>query len=234
MPSLAVEVSKALTTLLSSPRARWPPLPDLPSPWGRPLLTLLGVDALLVALHLTRWSGANSADWLLLQADHGLPEWWQYAQTLAVAVMLALLWTRRQQLLYAAWSGVYLYALLDDALLIHELGGVALADGLGLRAAWGLRPADFGELMVCVVAGAGLLGTCMFAQRRSLPAARRHGLVLWALFLLLVLFGVGVDMAHVALDTLGLHVPGLNVLEDGGELVAMSITAAWVHRLLQQ
>ena len=54
-------------------------------------------------------------------------------------------------------GAVCAYLLIDDSQQIHEIYGLTIADALGFQPAFGLRPQDFGELIVTALAAGPLL-----------------------------------------------------------------------------
>jgi hypothetical protein len=191
------------------------------------LVLLLVADLVFCILHAARWLEVSNQDRLLLQADRGAAEWWQYLKAGAVAVALTIMAARCRQLVYAAWGLVFAYALLDDYLMIHERGGTMLAHLLGFTSAFGLRTQDLGELLVSALFGVPLMLLCWWAHRRSEPPAQARSLQLLGMFSVLLFFGIFVDMAHIAVDSAGIGFRGLTMVEDGGELFAMSLAAAY-------
>ena len=192
------------------------------------LLPLLAIDLVFIGGHLLRWGEAWRLD-----VDGGWGEQWGYLKEAVIAVALLVAFTRSRQPIYAAWAAVFAYVLGDDALMIHERGGKALANLFDFQPMFGLRFNDWGELLVSAAAGLLLLASGWLAFRRSDPTARSNSKVLLVLFAVLVFFGVVVDMAHIALASAGFHVRML-VLEDGGELIALSLTAAYALHLIRQ
>jgi hypothetical protein len=47
------------------------------------------------------------------------------------------------------------------------------------------------------------------------------------MFAVLLFFGIFVDMAHIAADSAGIGFRGLTMVEDGGELFAMSLATGY-------
>jgi hypothetical protein len=198
------------------------------------LVLLLVTDLFFCTLHVGRWFEFSNNDRLLLQADRGAAEWWQYLKAGVVAVALAIMAARSRQLVYAAWGLVFAYALLDDSLMIHERGGTMLVHVLGFASAFGLRAQDFGELLVSALLGLPLMLLCWWAHRRSEPPAQSRSLQLLWMFAVLLFFGIFVDMAHIAAVSAGIGFRGLTMVEDGGELFAMSLATAYSVGLLRR
>lgn len=203
-------------------------------PVGRPRLAwpiawalLLG-DAAFLLLHLMHKAGHVSLADLAFNLTHegGLAEMFQYAKETFITGVLALQAVRWRSGTYGLWALLFGYLALDDSLALHERGGAALAAGLQLEPAWGLRSIDLGELMIAAtVALAVMLMLVAIARwgRASLHRASSEMLMLLALF---AVCGVGFDMLHVV--AVGHGVPGMGIAEDGGEMAVMSLIAACV------
>jgi hypothetical protein len=197
------------------------------------LLLLLAADLVFIVLHVLHMY-TPFADNLSfsLEEDRGYGEVFQYVKFFWICLMLTLAFRHSRQLVYCAWALLFSYLLLDDALLIHEKLGVYLAEALEIEPMLGLRPQDFGELMVSAAAGSVLLSLIALAYLRSGNEAKSFSIAMAALFGILVFFGVGVDMLHSALRDM----PGgslLGLLEDGGELVAVSLTCGFLFAWLR-
>jgi hypothetical protein len=198
------------------------------------LLLLWLVDLFFCAKHLAHWLGLLSDMRWQLQVDRGFSEWWQYLKAAATAGALATMSARSRQPVYAAWALVFVYAALDDYLMIHERMGDRIGRELGFSSVFGLHAADIGELLVSAFFGTSLMLLCWWAHRRGNPTARSRSIRLLCMFCLLLFFGVFVDMAHVMVVSAGYGFTGSNVIEDGGELFAMSLCAAYSMALLRR
>ncbi len=126
-----------------------------------------------------------------------------------------------------AWSAVFLWVLADDAASIHERLGEQLGARLGLPALAGLDPQDLGELLVMAAAGGLALLLVGAAHRGTRGPERQLSWRLLALLALLAGFGVGLDMAASALRS-----GWLGFVEDGGEMIGVSLLLATVRRRL--
>lgn len=112
----------------------------------------------------------------------------------------------------------------DDGFSIHEDLGLYLAD-LGEFAPSFFRPEDVGELIVSASAGLilfSLIGLC-YLKGSKVFRSITHDIIL--LFSGLVFFGVVVDSIHGAMY---LFTGELGLIEDGGELVVISLILAYV------
>jgi hypothetical protein len=196
------------------------------------VLLLLG-DLVYVAVHLV-WTETSLLDSPLaaLDVDRGYAEFFQYLKLLWTIVLLIGVSLRTREKGFLAWALLFAYLLVDDSFRLHETIGESLAGALAFDDALGLRAIDFGELLVSAIAGVLLFVVIAWAYVRGAQTFRHASRHLLALLLLIVLFGVVVDMVHIALEPDGWLDNGLVILEDGGELVAMSLVTWYAVLLL--
>ncbi len=174
--------------------------------------------------------GDRTGPWIL-ETDGGYAEQFGYLQQTAIALLLLVLAFQTRRAVFAAWGSVYAFALADDSLRLHENRGAWLADRLEARL-WfpdgllGLRANDLGEILVWGLLAVLPLAAVVLLHRRSDPVTRRTSLVLAALLAAYVVCGGVIDQVHVlVMDTpIG---DAVGTLEDGGELVALSLTVAY-------
>jgi hypothetical protein len=190
------------------------------------LSLLLTCDLAFMVLHVVSRTIDWNQPWLRLDLEGSLAERFQHAKEAAIAAALGAIGWRTRSAVFAGWSLLFTYLLLDDGLQLHERGGRHLADSLGLPAALGLRPRDFGEIGVSLAAASVLFPLILVGYRIARDDHRAISRRLMVLLLFLVFFGIGVDMLHIAIDHL--PVKGLSVLEDGGEMVAMTLILTYV------
>lgn len=162
-----------------------------------------------------------------LEAERGYPEFFQYIKEYWIALLLLFLAVRVRSFLYFSWSLLFFYLFLDDSLEIHERLGAYLSHQLQFIPGLGLRSEDFGEILisasVCLIFGMLIA----ISYRKANRIARNISKTLIQLLLALAFCGIVVDMMHVIfkdslLETL------LVVIEDGGELIIMSLIACFV------
>ncbi|HXH83288.1 MAG TPA: hypothetical protein VNN07_10200 [Candidatus Tectomicrobia bacterium] len=198
------------------------------------LLLLLAADAAFVAVHLVHtYTPALPGAYNSLAQDRGHAEHFQYVKLYWLVILFAVLAVRERALPHAGWGALFAALLLDDALMVHERLGAAMADALALPSAGGLRPGDLGQAIVYFAAVALLVTLLLPASRRAAgsPAAALSGALLPMLGAF-VAFGVLVDLAGTALRGSALEGP-LVMLEDGGEMVAVSLILGVVFRAAQ-
>lgn len=191
------------------------------------LSLLVATDVGFVVLYLVHASRLAAGDpRFSLEEDRGYAEVFQYLKLFWASALLALLLLRTRVLAFGAWSLLFAYLLLDDAMQLHERFGVWAAGRLDLGPALGLRGQDFGEwLASAVVLGTFvvLLGSAHLQRNRPGPTVSAP---LFGLLLLLGVFGVMVDALHVAVRSLANTL--LVVAEDGGEMLVVSVICWYV------
>jgi hypothetical protein len=199
------------------------------------LLVLLVADLAFAAASVAHLIGADDAGdrtgpWIL-ETDGGYAEQFGYLQQAAIAVLLVVLAFLARRPLFVAWASVYACALADDSLRLHENKGAWLADRLGERL-WfpdgllGLRANDLGEILVWGLLAVVPLAAVVLLHRRSDPAGRRTSLGLAVLLAAYVVVGGVVDQLHVLVMDTAIG-DAVGTLEDGGELVVLSLTVAY-------
>jgi hypothetical protein len=188
------------------------------------LLGLLGLfwlaTAVHILLHLTRRVVDVPRNRLFdLATEGGYGE--QFFQTLTgwCALLLVLIAVRTREWVWLAWASFVLYLLADDYLTLHERMGVWIAE----HAPAGLVSDHTGEALWLLGVGLVMLVAVAIAYRFSSADTRRTMLIVAALFALLALFGVGVDIIHSLVDELPFSDALFIALEDGGEIAVMSL-----------
>ena len=119
-------------------------------------ILLICGDLAFIGIHL----GHVSGPWLRsahfsLESDGGLAEFYQYMKQFWIVLCMATVFIQRRQTPYLCWAGLFAFLLIDDAVQLHERAGYFLGQRLRLPALFGLRPDDFGELLVAGLVGLG-------------------------------------------------------------------------------
>lgn len=195
------------------------------------------VVALLLAhlLHQNGVAAFASPKWSV-DTDRGWIELVGYSYVGLAALLLAWLASSREGApIHAAWALALTVLMLDDALKVHELGGRWLDARLPLPEPPGLRTQDIGELIVWAVLGVFVLLVLACGHRLSPPTARKESWRLAGLIVLLMVFAVGVDMAHIAIASFTSS-PTIELattsLEAGGEAGTMAAILAYVVHIV--
>jgi hypothetical protein len=197
------------------------------------LLLLISADTAFVIVHLIHISGVTGNDLYSLKRDLGYPEIFQYLKAYWIVIMLAALWWRTREYVYAAWTLLYAYLLCDDAFQIHERSGGAIARYRGYEDAFRLTAQDFGELTVFGLFGLFSLVLISITYLHSTRDAKNASQDLILLFGLIAFFGLVVDVVHSLAAEDGYLEAVLGVVEDGGEMFAMSVICWYVMNLLE-
>jgi len=191
------------------------------------LLFLVVVDSVFVltyALHEIYVSLYNDNVPLLsprwnIGFDHSYAEMFGYAKLAVLIALLIATCRLSRKSIYAIWAGVFAYVLLDDALLIHERLGRAVAGPSGSTWAW-----DMGQLAVWILTAVILLAITVTALARSSGQDRTNGILLLVAVAALGFFAVIIDLVHVIARS---WFRGSNllftVLEEGGEQLVLTL-----------
>lgn len=167
-----------------------------------------------------------------MSTEGSLSERYLQGICLLTAVLFAIDAKARGSRLAAFFALLYGFVWVDDTALYHETAGTAIAQALDLEPALGLRAKDFGEVLAWLVAALPLTLAAAWSWRDRQPGDPGLALLVGASFALLVLFGLVVDMIHML-------VPGplhtlFGIVEDGGETLAISLTAVIAVALLRR
>lgn len=197
-------------------------------------VVLILADLLFVVMYGLHVIGPFfSSSLFSIESDLGLAEVFQYVKELAIMLLLVSVARRLGVSGLYAWAAVFLYVVVDDAFSLHENLGEHLAQVAEFAPDF-LRPRDVGELLVSAVAGGILFSAVGLSYwfGGSLFRSITHDLLL--LFAGLVFFGVFVDMVHGGVRMGAVVARVLALIEDGGEMVMMSLilTYAWALRFV--
>lgn len=189
------------------------------------LIALLAIDFVFMGLHVVhKVTNLLPDPRFAISQDDGFSEQFEYVEYLAIIAGLIYLCRIGFSWVYAAWAIIFSYLLADDSLTIHEIAGRVVSVQFGLPSAFGLRPEDLGEILVSGLAGGVFTLMLAGAHLVSPPPQRRANLILLALLVALAFFGVVVDALHVLAGADSLLLKGaVGVIEDGGEMVVMSV-----------
>ncbi len=196
------------------------------------MMLLLGGDLVFIVLHFLNISTTIFTDPLLsIERDRGYPEMYQYLKYFWIIALLLLIAWKNRAWRYVVWGGVFAYLLADDSLRIHERIGSLIAAHLGFEPRLGLRLQDFGEMAVSATAGSLFLFSLLLIYKGGSRIFKKTSQDITLLILILVFFGVVLDMASTAVN-MGWKVSFmLGVIEDGGEMLSVSLLT-WYFFLL--
>lgn len=194
------------------------------------LALLLFIDCSFIVIHVVLWCFGSLSAELNVTRDNSAPEIFNYLKWTVCTLSCAFLFYSRRALLYGAWAVLFLYLYLDDSGQLHERYGSTATTAFDLAPAWGLRAQDFGELTVAVIMGTVLFLFLAIAYFRAdlKDGSRQFTKTLLPWLLLLIFFGVVVDMVHIQIGIFRLRWLYMlfGVIEDGGEMIAASFLTA--------
>ncbi len=204
--------------------------------FGALLTVLVAVDLFFISAYLVTSAigalGFESREFVRFNItwEHAMSERFNYWKWFTAAILLAAASFKTRSRVFACLSGVFLTLFADDYWRLHERIGAFLAGRLEIGAMVGLRPQDFGELMVWSALGIPVVALFGLAAVSKADPYRGH-LVPFAIGVAaLIVVGVGFDMAHSVVNQL--TGPGgldflFGVLEDGGELLFGSLVCSY-------
>jgi hypothetical protein len=196
------------------------------------LIMLLCADLGFITLHLvnTPLTPFLRNPLFDIERDKGYSEVYQYIKWFWIIILLINLSISKRSFRYVVWGLLFTYLLFDDALSIHEEVGGYLVSNLTLNPPFGLRDIDLGELAVSAAAGMILFSLILWAYVRGSYAFKKMSQDMVVLILVLVFFGIVVDMAHVTIPR-GKVTFMLGIIEDGGEMLMASLILWYVFLL---
>lgn len=195
------------------------------------LAMFLALDAVLVAVHVFGYYGLNVAgeQWSV-SFDGGYPEFFQYVKFgWAVLLLVTAAWLRRAWSLLV-WVPLFAFLALDDMLRIHERYGSQMPGTGALADLTGLGEQELGELLFMVAVGLTALALMGLGWVLGTADVRATLLDVALLVGLLAFFGVGVDLLHAGVGG-GWATVVAGLVEDGGEMVALSLIVAYLFHV---
>jgi hypothetical protein len=194
----------------------------------------LATDVSFIIIHILYLViDSISNPYFSIEEDRGYGELFQYIKEYWIAILLSFLAWKNRSFLYLGWSLLFFYLLLDDAAFIHENLGRFISHRLGFSPAFNLRAIDFGELIVSACVGLFFLICIATAHRFSDRSSKQDSRYLILMLFVLALFGIVVDMVHIALQS-PYWEPSLGLIEDAGEMIVMSFIAWFVFSVSER
>lgn len=195
------------------------------------LILLLSTDMIFIVLGYSYGSfvGWDNSDFNIGK-DGGYAETFQYIKEFGMLVSFCLFFLRYRYVINLGWQTLFVYIFLDDSFRIHERVGEAIAQHYSIVPIAGLRPQAFGELIVSTFFGLLILSLLSIGYYYAQSGFRRIAGHLVGLLSILVSIGVIFDMVHTLLDPFHQSIL-LEVLEEGGEMLIISVMAWYVYRL---
>lgn len=207
---------------------------------SRTMATLLIADMLLVTLHASLGflilAGATSTfpEILRIDRDWSLGEVFNYFKWLALIGTSLALFYRKKSPIFLAIAIVCVVALLDDSLQLHESFSGPLTDALAFGWNW---PRGTGELVFMAATGMLIAGPLIYGWRRSSHKVREQIVPLLTLFGGAIFCAGGIDFLHgqmTAVAPNSIKAGILGIIEDGGEMVFLSLMVSYVVGLISR
>lgn len=206
--------------------------------WSTRLLwLLLATDLVFIGLYFVYMAGLSSDGHFLIEEDRSYGELFQYIKEFWIMLMFGMLLIKCRRLVYGVGLFLFSYLLLDDSLQLHE----NIAGFLVRSAGWhlgdkqfGLRYQDYGEILVTGTVGGWFILLLALAYKRGAKGVRRVCKHIVVFCFALAFFGVFVDMLNIVMQAFPVMAASMNVLEDGGEMLVMSVMAWYTYALLDQ
>ncbi|HEY9612791.1 hypothetical protein [Allocoleopsis sp.] len=203
---------------------------DIKDSSSRLLYLFLATDLVFIILHLLYLNtDFVSNKYFSIQEDRGYAEIFQYIKEYWIFLLLGILAIKQRSLLYLGWSLLFFYVLLDDFFAIHENLGEIASERLRLLPVFNLRAVDFGEVIVSACVGLFFLFFLAIAYRFGSRISRETSKYLIIMLFALAALGIAVDLLHSMLRFSSME-PLLVLVEDGGEMLVMSVIAWFVFR----
>jgi hypothetical protein len=205
------------------------------------LFLLLCADTFYVSLHIIHHHLAPSfgalevirSDVFDISRDRGLGESFQYAKEFWIAILFLWFIFKRRKTAYTGWAVLFVYLLADDMISIHEKIGTVFIRIIGfspfVAIGKNLRYQDVGEIGAAAALGLLFLSLLGFAYTRADQETRRTFHYLAGGLMLIVFFGVAFDFVHQLLGKSQIHIPGLTLIEESGEMLSMSLMCWYVY-----
>lgn len=167
-----------------------------------------------------------------IEVDGSYGEYFEYVKIVICIVATSSCFLVTKRSIYSVMSVAYVWLLLDNSIGLHEGLGRRVAPLLPGTGALPLPGEALGELAVFASFALAGLGLFAVSWRHSVGKHRVAGAVFVLLMAALGVFAVGVDALHavserfrqIVTDTLG-------VVEDGGELLVLSVHCAFTLAL---
>ncbi len=158
-----------------------------------------------------------------VDSDGGYPEFFQYLKFLIICTVLFLTMVRTKNYSFIFWILLFFLLFLDDAFSFHEGMGEVFAGMFDLPSFAGLRPVDIGELLYYISVGGALGAVGLLCYHYGNVFFKNASIDLGLLFGILLFFAVFMDVAHGMLAFHKFLGYLFVLLEDGGEMVALSL-----------
>lgn len=184
--------------------------------------SLIGIH---IALRFLQYFGLHSDNYrdFFITTDRGYPEIVSYLQLAVLGWLMLHVFVRTQNVIYATLGIIFLFALADDALQLHERVG-KFAESVDLPAPAAFGATHFGEVLHWSVVGVMSVAVLIYSFVASSAEDRKIGAIFVLLIFMLGFFAVFLDAVHIILG--GQFFASnfiMDVAEDGGEMLTIAL-----------
>jgi hypothetical protein len=210
------------------------------------LIIFLATDLFFIVMHViskvARWFDLGTTirdDQFNIYYDLTLGESFQYVKEYWMILFFAWLIFRHKQYFYTGWAFLLVYFLLTDMLSIHNNLATFTLERMNIDPFYvlygALRYQDFGELAVSMVFGMLIFPMIAISYFRGGRNVRTIFHYLIGMLLIIVFFGVVNDSLNRVFDqeTNKILYEITRLIEDGGEMIGMSIMCWYVFTLTE-
>ncbi len=205
------------------------------------LLLLISADLFFILIHILHLIttdavglAAQNHSPFVLGRDLGLAEAYQYVKEYWIVLLFIFLSLVKRKFIYLSWAILFMFLMMDDIFQFHERYGYIFANSLELVPAFNLRANDFGELLFTGIIGivfSLILILPYLKSERTIKQICHHFFVLIGG---LLVFGVVFDMIQIMFMKYELMFNIFGIIEDGGEMIIISIFCWYVYLLTEQ
>jgi hypothetical protein len=197
------------------------------------LYLLLLTDLMFIALHILalnieslRYSN------FLVDSDRGFAETFQYIKQFWIALLIGYTATKMRSPLYLLWSLLFCNFLVDDSFMLHEeIGGILIGEKLYHSFPLSqFGSYTLGQVVYLAATGCVFLGLYSIIYFKTNKCLRNPSNHLMLMLLVLIFFGGIVDVISAVLQKWKIL---LNIIEDGGEHIVISVML-WFTLTLDQ
>ena len=198
------------------------------------LVLLLCADVLLIIIHLLRWETIYyQTNHFAITREGVIGDLFQYLKEFWLIVLFMYFGIKRANAMLVMWSLIFFYFLADDSLKWHEEMGLVVANMLQLPWMLGLHPEFQGQVVYAFVLAFvffGVTGLLAFMRGRD---AIYFSVRMFVLLGLLALFAGIIDWIYPLFDDKWVR-PSIASVEEGGEMIVLSIIVWFVLSSLQE
>ena len=184
------------------------------------IFVVLDVIALLCASLFT--IDALDSRFFKLGRDRGLGEFFEYGKFALIIYMLLEFYRANGDRVFRAWMILFSVMLADNFIGIHEEVGELIASYFELPDVGFNRPKDLAEILVFAVLEGTAALYVVYCYLHSESAGRYFSQRLCMVFGIFVFCALILDAA------------GPRLLEEGGEMVGMTLILGWLHNYFRQ